>query len=107
LVAGYRHVLESDLAGPVNLTSPNPVPNALFTRALGRALGRPTVSPLPAFAAKLAFGEMAEEALLGGQRVLPARLLDAGFSFRYPELESALAHVLDGKPGKPIEEQNP
>jgi len=94
LVAGYLLVLEGDLAGPINLTSPNPVTNAQFTRALGRALGRPTVVPFPAFAAKLAFGQMAEEALLGGQRALPPRLLDTGFTFRYAHLDGTLAHVL-------------
>ena len=71
-----------------------PVTNAQFTRALGRALGRPTVVPFPAFAAKLVFGQMAEEALLGGQRALPPRLLDTGFTFRYAHLDGTLAHVL-------------
>ncbi|MBA3433159.1 MAG: TIGR01777 family protein, partial [Actinobacteria bacterium] len=90
LVAGYRFALETDLAGPVNLASPNPVTSAHFVKALGRALHRPTVFPLPAFAVKAAFGEMGEAVLLEGQRVLPARLLDAGFAFSYPELDSAL-----------------
>ena len=94
LVAGYRFVLESDLDGPLNLTSPNPVPSAQFTRAFGKALGRPTIVPAPAFGLRLLYGEMAEEALLGGQRALPARLLERGFSFSYDEIEPALRHEL-------------
>ena len=68
----------------VNLTSPNPVTNAQFTKALGRALDRPTVVPFPGVAAKTVFGEMGEEILLGSQRALPARLLDAGFDVPAP-----------------------
>jgi uncharacterized protein len=94
LVAGYLFALERPLSGVVNLTSPNPVTNAQFTRELGKALRRPTALTVPAVGAKLVFGEMAREALLGGQRVLPARLLDEGFAFRFPELDEALAHVL-------------
>ena len=68
--------------------------NARFTRALGLALHRPTVFPFPAIAARTVFGEMGEEVLLGSQRALPARLLDAGFSFGYPDLDAALGRVL-------------
>ena len=93
-VRAVDFALESDIAGPVNLTSPNPVTNAQFTKALGKALGRPTVFPLPAFAARALFGEMAEEALLTGQRVLPAKLLGAGFEFEYAELDAALERSL-------------
>jgi uncharacterized protein (TIGR01777 family) len=95
LVSGYRAVLESELSGPVNLTSPSPVTNTQFTRALGKALGRPTIVPAPAVGVKLVFGKMGEEALLGGQRALPARLLETGFSFSYDELEPALRHTLE------------
>ena len=95
VLGAIRFALESDISGPVNLTSPNPVTNAQFTKALGKALGRPTVFPFPAFAARAMFGEMAEEALLTGQRALPAKLLGAGFSFEYAELDAALAHVLE------------
>lgn len=95
LVAAYRFALESDLAGPVNLAAPNPAVNVQFVKALGRALHRPTVFPLPTFAVKAAFGEMGEHVLLESQRVLPARLLDAGFAFSYPDLESALEHALE------------
>jgi len=94
LVAGYLRALEGDLEGAVNLTSPNPVPSAQFTRAFGKALGRPTVVPAPAFGLRLVFGEMAEEALLGGQRALPERLLGSGFSFAHAEIGPALQHVL-------------
>jgi uncharacterized protein (TIGR01777 family) len=90
-----RFMLESDIAGPVNLVAPNPLTNAQFTKALGNALGRPTIFPFPAFAAKTMFGEMADEALLTGQRALPAHLLDAGFAFEYPEIDSALARALE------------
>jgi uncharacterized protein (TIGR01777 family) len=94
LVAAYGFVLESDLAGPVNLMSPNPVTNLQFVKALGGALHRPTVFPLPAFAVKTAFGEMGETVLLESQRGLPARLLGAGFAFSYPELGAALQRAL-------------
>ena len=65
-----------------------------FVKALGRALHRPTVFPLPTFAVKAAFGEMGEHVLLESQRVLPARLLDAGFAFAYPQLDAALARAI-------------
>ena len=96
LVRTIRFALEDDLEGPLNVVSPNPVTNAQFTNALGRALGRPTIFPLPAFAAKSVFGEMAEELLLMGQRALPARLIDVGFTFELPELDTALHHTLSG-----------
>lgn len=80
------------LTGPVNAASPNPVTNAEFTRELGRALHRPSIFPVPAIALKLMFGEMSEM-LLGGQRVLPQAALDAGFTFRYPEIGLALADL--------------
>ena len=90
-----RFALEHDLRGIVNLCSPNPATNARFVKALGTALHRPTVFPLPAFAVRTAFGEMGQEALLDGQRALPARLLDAGFTFRFPDLDAALARALE------------
>jgi len=95
LVEAYRFALErDDLSGRFNLTSPNPVTNVQLTKALGKALRRPTVFRLPASAAKAMFGEMAKELLLAGQRALPARLLDAGYSFSHPDLDAALASVL-------------
>jgi hypothetical protein len=93
-VDAYRFALESDVAGPTNLTSPSPVTNAQLVKALGAAIGRPTVLPLPAVVVRTIFGELGDEVLLEGQRALPARLLDAGFSFRYPEIGAALEHAL-------------
>jgi uncharacterized protein len=94
VVGAYRFALESDLDGPVNVVSPNPATNTQLVKALGRALHRPTVFPLPAFAVRTAFGEMGQELLLDGQRVLPARLLDAGFTFEYPNLDAAFERAL-------------
>jgi uncharacterized protein (TIGR01777 family) len=82
------------LAGPVNAVTPSPVTNREFTKTLGRVLNRPTIFPMPAFAARLAFGEMADEMLLGGARVLPRGLTTARFEFLYPTLEPALRHIL-------------
>ena len=94
-VAALIYAVENDsLRGPVNLTASQPVTNAELTRTLGRVLRRPTLLPLPAFAAKLVLGELAEEGLLASQRVRPKRLLEAGFEFAYPELEGALRHAL-------------
>jgi len=82
------------LTGPVNLTAPNPVTNAEFTRALARRLHRPAIFPVPAFALRIALGQMADEALLASARVLPARLTQAGFQFQHPTVEDALAAAL-------------
>ena len=78
--------------GAYNASAPQPVTNAGFTSALGRALGRPTVLPMPAAALRVLFGEMSE-LLLVSDRMVPRRLLDEGFRFRYPELEAALAAI--------------
>ena len=82
------------LRGPVNAVAPNPVTNREFTRTLGRVLSRPTLFPMPVFAARLAFGEMADELLLASARVEPSRLSAARYGFLHPELEGALRHVL-------------
>jgi len=82
------------LCGPVNLTAPSPVANRSFTKSLGRALARPTVFPMPAFVARIAFGEMADELLLSSAHVLPRKLLSAGFTFSHAELDDALRAVL-------------
>lgn len=95
LVRAIRFALERALTGPLNTVSPNPATNGQFAKALGEALGRPAVLPFPAVVAKAVFGEMAEEALLTGQRALPARLLDAGFAFDYPALGPALERALE------------
>lgn len=76
--------------GPLNIVSPHPVTNEEFTKTLGHVLSRPTALHMPAFAVRLAFGEMADEMLLTSQRVIPKRLNDAGFEFEFPELEGAL-----------------
>lgn len=95
VVGAIQHALgTTDLSGPVNTVAPTPVTNLEFTKTLGRVLSRPTVLPMPAFAARLLFGEMAQELLLSGQRAVPARLLAAGFRFRHPELEEALRSLL-------------
>jgi hypothetical protein len=84
----------SEASGPFNVVSPNPVTNAEFTRCLGKVLHRPTLFPAPAPVLKVALGEMAR-LLLTGQQAIPAKLNDAGFDFRYPELEQALAHSVN------------
>lgn len=95
VIGAIRHALATDaLRGPVNAVAPAPVTNAEFTRILGRVLERPTLVPLPAFAARLALGEMADELLLTSQRVVPARLETSGYRFRYPTLDAALRAVL-------------
>ena len=80
---------EETIRGPLNVVSPNPVTNEEFTKSLGEALSRPTMMAVPAFAARLAFGEMADEMLLASQRVMPKKLKDAGFQFEYPNLADA------------------
>jgi uncharacterized protein len=82
------------LHGAANAAAPNPVRNLEFTQTLGRVLGRPAIIPMPAFAVRLAFGEMGEELLLAGARLEPARLLKAGYQFRFPQLEGALRELL-------------
>ena len=95
LIRIFHFALENErLRGPVNATAPNPATNEEFTKALGRALSRPTVLPLPEFAVKLMFGEMGETLLLQGCRVIPQRLLDAGFEFQHADLDEALRQVL-------------
>lgn len=94
VVAGLLFVMEdSRAAGPVNLTSPNPVTNAEFSRALGRALHRPAALPVPALALRLLYGEMAE-IVTTGQRAVPRRLRELGFEFRHPAVEPALRDAL-------------
>ncbi|MDX6497872.1 MAG: uncharacterized protein QOG23_1132 [Blastocatellia bacterium] len=85
---------DESIRGPLNIVSPRPVTNEEFTKTLGHVLSRPTALSVPAFAARLAFGEMADEMLLTSQRVIPKRLNDAGFEFEYPELEGAFRKYL-------------
>ena len=106
-VAGIvRHALaDESLSGPVNAVAPQAVTNREFTRALGQVLRRPTILPAPAFALRIALGEMADALLLASTRVDPAALRATTFEFQYPQLDGALRHLLlDGAapqtPGK-------
>ena len=95
LVGAISHALmTADLSGPVNAVAPAPVTNLEFTQALGKVLRRPTFFSVPAFAVRLALGEMGEGLFLASTRVEPARLKRSGYVFRYPEIEGALQHVL-------------
>jgi uncharacterized protein len=99
IVSAIYHALYTDsLRGPVNATAPHPVPNATFASALGRALGRPTVIPVPRLAVKALFGQLGTEALLWGQRVVPRKLLDSGFTFFYEGVEDSLRFELGREP---------
>jgi len=94
-VGAIHHVIcTGSLEGPINLVSPSPVTNAEFTWTLARVLSRPALASMPAFAARLVFGELADALLLSSQRVVPARLQQSGYTFRYPEIEAALCHLL-------------
>lgn len=95
VVSAYVHVLgDSTLEGPVNATAPGAATSAEFGRALGAVLQRPAWLPLPTLAVELAFGEMGRALLLEGARVVPAKLLAAGFRFAHPDLDGALRHAL-------------
>ena len=90
-----EHILKMDtLEGPVNVVSPNPVTNREFTKSLASVLSRPSVFPMPALAARLALGQMADELLLSSQRVDPARLRSSGYRFRHTDLRPALEAIL-------------
>jgi uncharacterized protein len=96
VVGALLHCVDDDRAqGPVNVTAPNPVTNADLSHALGHALGRPAVLPVPGLAVKALYGEMAE-IVTTGQRAIPARLQELGYGFRLPELRAALSDVLAG-----------
>ncbi|NQT37133.1 MAG: TIGR01777 family protein [Planctomycetes bacterium] len=95
-VAAAVHLLgDSTTSGPVNLVAPRPVTNRRLAKSLGRVLHRPALMPLPALAARIVLGRMADELLLASQRVVPRRLLEAGFQFNHPELDAALRYLLD------------
>jgi uncharacterized protein (TIGR01777 family) len=94
-VGVIEFALENEkLRGPVNTVAPDAATNQEFTKALGSALSRPTIFPVPAFAVRLIFGEMADATLLSSQRVDPQRLKEEGYVFKYPEIKGALKHVL-------------
>jgi uncharacterized protein len=82
------------LLGPVNMVAPHPVTNAEFTKTLASVLSRPAIFPVPAFVVKLAFGEMGETVLLGGQRVEPTQLVTSGYPFRFSTLKASLENIL-------------
>ncbi|CAN5673309.1 TIGR01777 family oxidoreductase [soil metagenome] len=97
-VGAMRFLLDHDVAGPVNLTGPEPVTNAAFTKAIGTVLGRPTLLTVPSFGPKLLLGtDLADELLFASQRVLPDVLTEAGYRFRHADVETALRAVL-GRP---------
>jgi uncharacterized protein (TIGR01777 family) len=99
-VRAVRFLLDRpDISGPVNVTAPTPVTNAEFTAALGRAAHRPALLRVPAPLLRAGLGELSTE-LLSGSRVLPARLLEAGFTFRYPGIDAALAAALAPRPAR-------
>jgi uncharacterized protein (TIGR01777 family) len=95
LVGAVQHVIKTEtLRGPVNVVGPNPVMNAEFTKTLTSVLSRPAILPMPAFAARLVFGQMGDELLLASQRVEPAKLLASGYVFQKPDLRLALSAIL-------------
>jgi uncharacterized protein len=94
MVGGIHHILKSDLQGAVNMVAPEPVRNAEFATTLASVLGRPAIFPMPAFAARLAFGEMGEQLLLGSGKVEPGKLIESGYPFRYRELRASLEGLL-------------
>jgi uncharacterized protein len=97
VVGAIQHILKTDqVRGPVNVVAPAPVTNTEFTKTLASVLSRPAIFPLPAFAARLVFGQMADELLLASQRVQPARLLSSGYIFRFPQLRTSLQRILKG-----------
>jgi len=94
-VGAILHALTADIAGPVNLTAPNPVRNIEFTKTLGSVLHRPTILPVPSFGPKLLLGpELADVLLFEGQRVMPTVLESSGYAFRHPTLEASLRAIL-------------
>jgi hypothetical protein len=97
LVRILEHTIDTpECSGPINAVAPNPVTNRQFTKALGKALSRPTILPVPGFAPKLLYGrECAEALVLGSIRVVPKRLADTGFTFQFTDLEAALRHELN------------
>ena len=93
-IRAIAFLLENKVSGPVNLTSPNPVTNSEFTAGLARAMHRPALFPAPAFALRIALGGFASE-VLGSKKVLPQKLIDAGFTWDYPHVTSALEALIE------------
>ncbi len=104
VIGAIQHaIINDEVRGPINVVCPETVTNREYTRTLGKVLGRPTLFPVPAFAARLALGEMADALLLASNRVEPRVLMQTSYAFRYPSLESALRHVLgkEAEAGRP------
>jgi uncharacterized protein (TIGR01777 family) len=96
VIGSILHLMDAeDVSGPVNVVAPDPPTNAEYTRVLGKVLNRPTIFTVPAPAARVMLGGIADELLLASARVEPMRLEETGYSFRHPELEGALRHLLD------------
>lgn len=95
----HHALMDEGVRGPLNLTAPHPVPNATFSDALGRVLGRPTLVPVPKLAVKALFGEMGDELLLNGQRARPEAIVAAGYEHLFQGLEESLRHQL----GRPVD----
>jgi uncharacterized protein (TIGR01777 family) len=95
VVGAIHHILKTDLLqGPVNVVAPRPLTNADFTATLADVLSRPAIFPVPAFMARLAFGQMADELLLASQRVEPAKMISSGYPFRFADLRASLENIL-------------
>lgn len=95
MVGAIHHIIKTDLLhGPVNMVAPKAVTNEEFTKTLAAVLSRPAIFPVPAFAVKLAFGEMGETVLLGSQRVEPGQLIESGYPFRFRNLRDSLENIL-------------
>ena len=94
VISAFEHLINNKkLSGIFNLSSPNAITNSNFTKALGTALNRLTIFPMPSFAVKTMFGEMGETLLLNGQRVFPKKLLDSGFKFNFEKIDEALKNI--------------
>jgi uncharacterized protein (TIGR01777 family) len=88
-------IANSQLSGPANAVTPNPVQNSEFTRVLAKTLHRPALFPAPAFVLRIALGEMADALLLSSQRVMPSKLEQSGYKFAQPDLARALGEIFD------------
>jgi hypothetical protein len=95
VVGALYHTLQTEsLQGPINVTSPNPVTNKEFTEILAAVLSKSTGVSFPAFAAKMMFGEMADEVLLSSTRAYPEKLISSGYQFQFPDLTDCFRHLL-------------
>ena len=88
------HAIQNDIAGPINCTAPQPVTNKEFAKTLGKVLKRPAIAPMPAVVVKLLFGQMGDELMLQGQCVIPQKLQQQGYQFKYNDLQSALNNII-------------